>query len=98
MKYVEFKNYFYKISKEYGFKKEGKVYRFRNDEVMIIFEIVKSQYSNSVSRFGIGINPYDIMQDWCMKEPNYYDHSILKNSFTKNEIMNFRSKYEICRI
>lgn len=81
MKYVEFKNHFYKLIGEYNFIKEDKIHIFRNEEVMILFEIDKSQYDNSVCKFGIGVNPFDIMKNWDLDEPKYYDHSRIKYSF-----------------
>ncbi len=85
MKYVQFKNHFYKLVGKYGFVKEGKLYKYRNDEVMIIFQIDKSQYSNSVSRLDIGINPLDIMKNWNLNEPNHSDHSQINYSLINSQ-------------
>ncbi len=87
MKFNEFKHIFYKISEDYGFKKEGKAYIYRNEEVMIVFGIEKSNYSNSISRYGLGINPYEIIEEFTSydKIPDYYDIARVKYSFVNNE-------------
>ena len=57
MKYNEFKSHTYKrLRNEFGFQKEGKMYVYRNDEVKIIIDTQKSNYSND-SYVHVGINP-----------------------------------------
>ena len=69
MEYVEFKNYLYKrLRNEFGFKKEGKMHVFRNEDVKIMIDTQKSNYSNS-AYVHVGINPKDVIENWGLKEP-----------------------------
>ena len=56
MTYKDFKKHFQdRAIKEYGFKKIGSRVYYINDDVIIVFDIVKSVYSNSLSRFDLGV-------------------------------------------
>lgn len=100
MTYNEFKTHFYKrIVNEFGFKKEDKIYRYRNEEVVIVFSIEKSSYSNSVSFFGIGISPLEMLIGLNLTEPKIALHSDMIISLNKNDYielddMNSFEKYD----
>lgn len=73
MKYNEFKHRVYDVIKQYGFKKENKEYVYRNDEMKVIFGLEKSVNGNFLVRYGLGICPFDILENWNLEEPTYYD-------------------------
>ena len=89
MTYKDFKRHFQdRAIKEYDFKKKGSSIIYTNEEVLIVFDIVKSGYSNSLSRFGLGINPFVLIEKWGTFEPITYDGSHLKFSLVGGEYIN----------
>ena len=76
MKFVEFKNHIYKrFINELGFVKINKSYLYKNNEVSIIIDVRKSNYSN-VAYVIVGISPKDILLDnGKMEDPTTYESS-----------------------
>ena len=76
MTYKDFKKHFQdRAIKEYGFKRVGSRIYYTNEEVLIVFDIVKSAYSNSLSRFALGVNPFELSEKWKRIDPIIYEGS-----------------------
>lgn len=87
MKYNEFKNHINKrLRAEFGFKREGKKHVYRNDEVKIIIDTQKSDYSNS-AYVHIGITPKEILEKWNLDEPLTTELSSINRPLTKENVL-----------
>lgn len=101
MTYKEFKKHFQdRAIKEYNFKRIASRVYYINEDVLLVLDIVKSDYSNSLSRFNLGITLVELSKkkieilDQITCDASDISVSLVDDNYVELDEINDFNKYD----